>query len=145
MMDYSSLSAAEKDSLVRKAREIGFQTETDYGNCIQSCLNGLYCTFPDIGITKEMLQASFGIAGGCGCSLMGTCGALNAAAWVISIFMGRPIDDLDGDYQQCHEMIQDVVEKFRARYDGILCYEVYYARNEIEHCGDCHAPERAEP
>lgn len=124
MMDYSSLSAAEKDSLVRKAREIGFQTETDYGNCIQSCLNGLYCTFPDIGITKEMLQASFGIAGGCGCSLMGTCGALNAAAWVISIFMGRPIDDLDGDYQQCHEMIQDVVEKFRARYDGILCYEV---------------------
>ena len=73
MKDYTKLSQEEKDALVKKAMDVGFQTETDYGNCIQSCLYGLYCAFPDFGITKDMLKASFGIAGGTGCSLMGTC------------------------------------------------------------------------
>lgn len=124
MRDYTSLSSEEKEALVKKAMDIGFQTETEHGNCIQSCLYGLYCAFPDIGITEEMLQASFGIAGGCGCSLMGTCGALNAAAWVISLFYGRPIDDLGGDYQACHDKIQKIVKQFQERYGGILCHEV---------------------
>lgn len=96
MRDYTALSLEEKEALVKKAMEVSFQTETDYGNCIQSCLNGLYSAFPDIGITEDMLRCSFGIAGGCGCSLLGTCGALNAAAWIISLFYGRPIDDLGG-------------------------------------------------
>lgn len=62
MKDYTKLSPDEKDALVKKAMDVGFQTETDYGNCIQSCLNGLYEAFPDLGITKDMLKASFGIA-----------------------------------------------------------------------------------
>ena len=58
MKDYTKLSPDEKDALVKKAMDVGFQTETDYGNCIQSCLNGLYEAFPDLGITKDMLKAS---------------------------------------------------------------------------------------
>ena len=64
MQDYTKLSHEEKEALVKKAMDVGFQTETDYGNCIQSCLNGLYTAFPDLGITEDMLQACFGIAGG---------------------------------------------------------------------------------
>ncbi len=124
MKDYTKLSPEEKEELVRKAMDVGIQTETDYGNCIQSCLNGIYQAFPDIGLTEEMLQACFGIAGGCGCSLLGTCGALNAAAWVISMFYGRPINDLGGDYDECHEKIRKVVDCFKSRYDGVLCNEV---------------------
>lgn len=124
MTDYTKLSPEEKERLVKKAMDVGFQTETDYGNCIQSCLNGIYQAFPDAGLTEDMLQASFGIAGGCGCSLMGTCGALNAAAWVISLFCGRPIGDLDGDYDTCHQLVREVVERFRKEYDGVLCCEV---------------------
>jgi len=124
MKDYTKLSPEEKEVLVKKAMDTGFQTETDYGNCIQSCLNGLYRAFPDIGITEDMLKGCFGIAGGCGCSLLGTCGALNAAAWVISLFYGRPVDDLAGDYEACHAMIRKVTEQFRQRYGGILCNEV---------------------
>ena len=124
MTDYTKLPDEEKERLVKKAMDVGFQTETDYGNCIQSCLNGIYEAFPDIGLTRDMLQASFGIAGGCGCSLLGTCGALNAAAWVISLFYGRPIDDLGGDYDACHQMIREIVARFREHYDGILCNEV---------------------
>ena len=55
MQDYTKLSHEEKEALVKKAMDVGFQTETDYGNCIQSCLNGLYAAFPDLGITEDML------------------------------------------------------------------------------------------
>ncbi len=128
MKDYTKLSQEEKDALVKKAADIGFQTETDYGNCIQSCLYGLYCAFPDLGITEDMLKASFGIAGGCGCSLLGTCGALNAAAWAVSLCYGRPIDDLGGDYQECHNIIQKLVKEFKEEYDGVLCSDVMKQR-----------------
>ena len=124
MKNYSILPQEEKDALVAKARDKGFQTETDYGNCIQSCLIGLREAFPDIGITEDMIRGSFGLAGGCGCSLLGTCGALSGAAFAISLFEGRPLDDLGGDYQKTHDKIQTVVRRFREEYDGITCSEV---------------------
>ena len=124
MRDYSILSQEEKDALVKMAVDTAFNTETDYGNCIQSSLYGLSRAFPDIGLSDDILKGSFGIGGGCGLSLLGTCGALNAAAWVISMFYGRPADDLDGDYNNCQCMIREVVDTFRARYGGILCHEV---------------------
>ena len=124
MKDYTVLSQEEKEALVKKAMDVGFQTETDYGNCIQSILNGLYTAFPDLGITEDMLKGCFGIAGGCGCSLKGTCGALNAAAWAISLCRGRPITDLGGDYDACHAMVREVVDTFEKEYGGILCEDV---------------------
>ena len=36
MKDYTKLSPDEKDALVKKAMDVGFQTETDYGNCIKA-------------------------------------------------------------------------------------------------------------
>lgn len=139
MKDYTALSKKEKEALVQKARNVGIHTETYYGNCIQSMLNGIYEAFPDLGLTKEMLQACFGIAGGCGCCLEGTCGALNGAAWVISMFYGRPIDDLEGDYEPCHEMIRDVCDQFRKEYNGILCKDVMIDRMGAVY--DWHTPE----
>lgn len=124
MKDYTKLSPEEKEALVKKAAQVAFDTETDYGNCIQSSLHGLYRAFPDMGITEDMLRGCFGIAGGCGCSLLGTCGALNAAAWAISLFYGRPVDDLGGDYEDCHAMIRRVIDTFRKRYGTVLCSEV---------------------
>ena len=124
MKDYTKLSQEEKDALVKKAVDVAFQTETDYGNCIQSGLYGIYTAFPDIGITEDMLKASYGIAGGCGLSLLGTCGSLNAAAWVISMFYGRPITDLEGEYEKCHDLVRSIVDDFNKEYNGITCSEV---------------------
>jgi hypothetical protein len=128
MKDYTVLSPEEKEELVRIARNVGIHTETEYGNCIQSMLHGLYRAFPDLGITEDMLKGCFGIAGGTGCCLEGTCGALNAAAWAISLCYGRPIDDLGGDYDKCHQMIREVVEIFKEEYGGILCRDVMIDR-----------------
>ena len=124
MTDYSALTPETKEALVVKAKNVGYSTETLYGNCIQSTLHGIYRAFPDFGITEDMLRACFGMAGGCGCCLEGTCGALNGAAWVISMSKGRPINDLSGNYEECHAMIRDLVDTFKAEYGSILCSDV---------------------
>lgn len=124
MVKYDKLSPERKEALIAKAKNCGYSTETLYGNCIQSTLNGIYRAFPEFGISEDLLKACFGLAGGTGCCLDGTCGALNGAAMVISLAKGRPIDDLDGDYEECHEIIRDLADKFREKYGGILCKEV---------------------
>lgn len=125
MTDYSKLTPEAKEALVVKAKNIGYSTETLYGNCIQSTLHGIYRAFPDFGITEDMLRGCFGLAGGCGCCLDGTCGALLGAAWTISMSKGRPISDLGGNYEECHAMVREVVETFKNQYGGsILCRDV---------------------
>ncbi len=122
--DYSKLSQEMKEALVVKAKNCGYSTETLFGNCIQSTLNGIACAFPEYGVTNDLIKASFGLAGGCGCCLEGTCGALNGAAMIISIAKGRPVTDMDGDYEATHAMIREVVDTFRQHYGGILCSDV---------------------
>ena len=58
MKEYWKLSEEEKELLVRKAADVAHQTESLYGNCVQSVLNGLYEAFPDMGITPESKAAS---------------------------------------------------------------------------------------
>ena len=124
MTDYTKLSNEEKEALVQKAMQVGYDTEMNYGNCIQSTLNGIYQAFPDYGVTPELIKACFGVAGGCGCSLLGTCGALNGAAVAISVSHGRPLDDFGGQYDSVHAEVREVVDKFNKEFDGTLCTDV---------------------
>ena len=124
MKEYDKLTTEEKELLVKQAMDTAAETETLYGNCMQSVLNGLYKTFPDMGITPEMIKAGFGMAGGCCISLKGTCGALSAAAFAISLFYGRPVDDFPGYYDDCQALIRTVMDEFEERYGGVLCWEV---------------------
>lgn len=125
MKDYTILPQEEKDALVQKAGQIGYETETAYGNCAQSTLYALSRVFPDAGITDDFIQGCFGLAGGCGCSLDGTCGALNGAACAISVFKGRPVSGFGvPGYAPVHAMIRDVADQFKARYGSVLCKDV---------------------
>lgn len=116
MKDYAILPAEEKEALVKQAMDTAWHIEYDYGNCIQSVLCGLRESFPDIGITDDIIRASFGMAGGGCISLKGTCGALCGAAMAISLFYGRPADDLPGYYDDCHALIRTVMDEFEAKY-----------------------------
>ncbi|MBE6030947.1 MAG: C_GCAxxG_C_C family protein [Clostridiales bacterium] len=127
MEKYVKLSDAEKQALIDKVKQIGHDTETAYGSCAQSCLDALMKVFPELGITDELFTASYGLAGGCGCSLTGTCGALNGAALAISVYCGRNGKDMDGDYGACYEAIRKVVEPFKEKYNGVLCPDVMKA------------------
>lgn len=124
MKNYSALPDREKEALVNKARELAYATEMKYGNCVQSVLNALREVFPDMGITQEMIKGCFGLAGGCCISLKGTCGALSATAFAVSLFYGRPADDFGGYYEDCHALIRTVMDDFEKEYGGVLCSEV---------------------
>ena len=124
MKEYWNLPQEEKDALVKKACEVAHETESLYGNCVQSVLNGLYVAFPDMGITPEMIKGGFGLAGGCCISLKGTCGALSGAAFAISLFYGRPIDDFAGYYDDCQALIRTVMDAFEEKYGSVLCCDV---------------------
>ena len=121
MKDYAILPAEEKEALVKQAMDTAWHIEYDYGNCIQSVLCGLRESFPDIGITDDIIRASFGMAGGGCISLKGTCGALCGAAMAISLFYGRPADDLPSYYDDCHALIRTVMDEFEAKYGSVLC------------------------
>ena len=124
MKDYTKLTPEAKEALVMKAKKCGYATETLYGNCIQSAMNGIYRAFPEFGITEDMIKGCFGMAGGLGCCLEGTCGALSGAAFVISLSKGRPVTDLPGNYEEAHAMIRDLAETFKKEYGSILCKDV---------------------
>lgn len=124
MKEYWLLPQEEKDALVKKAADAAAETESLYGNCVQSVLNGLYVAFPDMGITPEMIKGGFGLAGGCCISLKGTCGALSGAAFAISLFYGRPIDDFAGYYDDCQALIRTVMDAFEEKYGSVLCCDV---------------------
>ena len=120
MKDYTKLSASEKEALVKKASESAYNYEKTYGSCAQSCLGGLRDAFPDLGVTDEMFKTSYGLAGGCGCCLEGTCGALSGAAMAISILNGRDKDHRDDDFSACYDKIKKVIANFRSKY-GVTC------------------------
>ena len=124
MKDYAALPYEEKEALVKQAMDRAWQIEYDYGNCIQSVLCGLMEAFPDMGLTPDMVKASFGMAGGGCISLKGTCGALCGAAMAISLFYGRPVDDLPGYYDDCHALIRTIMDAFEAEYGSVLCCDV---------------------
>ena len=124
MKEYWLLPQEEKEALIKKAADRAYQIELNYGNCIQSVLGGLMEAFPDMGVTPELIQASFGLAGGGCISLKGTCGALSGAAMAISLFYGRPMDDLGGYYDDCHALIRTVMDDFEAEYGSVLCCDV---------------------
>jgi hypothetical protein len=56
MKDYTKLTPEAKEALVMKAKKCGYATETLYGNCIQSAMNGIYRAFPEFGITEDMIR-----------------------------------------------------------------------------------------
>ena len=124
MTDYTKLTPEAKEALVVKAKKCGYSTETLYGNCIQSTLNGIYRAFPDFGVTPDMIKGCFGMAGGLGCGPEGTCGALSGASFVISLSKGRPVTNLDGGYEEAHAMIREVAETSKKEYGSILCCDV---------------------
>ena len=132
MKDYTKLSASEKEALVKKASESAYNYEKTYGSCAQSCLGGLRDAFPDLGVTDEMFKTSYGLAGGCGFCLEGTCGALSGAAMAISILNGRDKDHMDDDFSACYDKIKKVIANFRSKY-GVTCREVQTAM-----LGDCY-------
>lgn len=125
-MNYTKLSEGEKNALIQKAADAAYHYENTYGSCAQSCLGGLREAFPELGISDEMFKSSYGLAGGCGCSIKGTCGALSGAAMAVSLIAGRDHKHMDDDFTACYDKVKKVLGAFEEKF-GVTCCEVQTA------------------
>ena len=124
MKDYSILTKEEKEALIQKARDIGYQYENRYGNCSQCMLASLSDVFPDLGIDDRLIKSVYGLGGGFARTTFGTCGALSAAAVAISLRLGRERQKMDEDPEACMFAAGKVYNQFVEKYGGPRCRDV---------------------
>jgi C_GCAxxG_C_C family probable redox protein len=112
----------EKEEKMKKAYELGFKYERDYGSCPQ-------CTFAAVSETlgkesKEIFKAIDGLAGGLGRTTNGTCGALTGGVAKISQRYGREDFPNLGQREKCMMLAKKLHDRFIEEYGSIICKDV---------------------
>ena len=118
------LEKAAGEESMKRAYELGFNFEKEYGSCAQ-------CVFAAVGEalgngSKEVFKAIDAFAGGLGRSGNGTCGALSGGVAAISRRYGR--EDFhasrDRDRERCMTLAKLLHDRFVEEYGSILCKDI---------------------
>jgi C_GCAxxG_C_C family probable redox protein len=117
------LNAAKEESM-KRAYELGFGLERDYGSCPQ-------CVFAAVGEilengSGEIFKAIDAFAGGLGRSGNGTCGALSGGVAAISCIYGREDfhDPSASNRELCMVLAKRLHDRFVEEYGSILCKDI---------------------
>ena len=115
---------ANRDALIKKASQLAFEYERDYGGCAQCVLASIRDSVG--GISDDAFQAATGLAGGVGLSGR-ACGALTGGTMAISSFFGRDyahFNDVEGRRFITLRMCGKLVEKFREEFGSPDCFDI---------------------
>ncbi len=118
------MDTKQKDEILQKAYELGFQYERDYRGCAQCAIAGMYDA---MGIKNDAVyKAGSGLAGGGGECTDGNCGGYTGASMVLASFFGRTRDEeasKDGraDKYVSFRMTRALHDKFVEKYGSVLC------------------------
>jgi len=113
----------EKEEKSKKAYDLGFKNERDYGSCPQ-------CTFAAVSEvlgngSDEIFQAIDGLAGGTARTTNGTCGALSGGIAAISRRFGRKEFPTLGTREKMMELSKKLHDKFMDEYGSIICKDIH--------------------
>jgi C_GCAxxG_C_C family probable redox protein len=115
---------AKREELMKRAYELGFGFERDYGSCPQ-------CVFAAVGEilgngSEETFKAIDALAGGLGRSGNGTCGALSGGVAAISRIYGRKdFHDPDASGRElCMVLAKRLHDRFVEEYGSIICKDI---------------------
>jgi C_GCAxxG_C_C family probable redox protein len=115
---------AKREELMKRAYELGFGFERDYGSCPQ-------CVFAAVGEilgdgSEEIFKAIDAFAGGLGRSENGTCGALSGGVAAISRVYGRKDfhDPDDSGRELCMVLAKRLHDRFVEEYGSIICKDI---------------------
>lgn len=114
-----------REELLKKAYELGFTYEKEYGGCAQ-------CVIAAIQDALDMrddaiFKVGSGFAGGMGLTGAGPCGALSGGVMAMSSKIGRQRQnwkDPEGIRRKSYQMARKLCDKFMQEYDGLTCREV---------------------
>ena len=115
---------ATRDELIKKASQLAFEYERDFGGCAQCVLAAIK---DSVGVVSDdVFQAATGLAGGVG--LQGrACGALTGGVMALSSFFGRDyahFNDLAGQRFITLRMCGQLAEKFKAEFGSPDCFDI---------------------
>ncbi len=116
------LVKSDKEDLMKRAYELGFNFEREYGSCSQC----VFAAFSEVlgKRNEEIFKAIDGLAGGLGRTGNGTCGALSGGVAAISQRYGREEFPNLGQREKCMTLSKKLHDKFIEEYGSILCKDV---------------------
>jgi Putative redox-active protein (C_GCAxxG_C_C) len=117
----------EREAMIQKAFDLGFQNERDYRGCAQCAIAGMYDA---MGIKNDSVyKAGSGLAGGGGECTTGNCGGFTGPSMTMAAFFGRTREEegsTEGraDKYVSFRMTRALHDKFVEKYGGVLCNQV---------------------
>ncbi len=116
----------KKAELIKKAEQLAFEYEQNYGGCAQCTLAAIKDTLGKVN--SEVIKSATGLAGGVG-FLGSTCGALTGGVLALSLWKGREYGNLDDPEKvRLYSCIlaRRLGEKFIQEYGSVLCKDIQY-------------------
>ena len=111
--------------ILKKAYELGFNYEKEYGGCCQSVLAAIQDTL-DMK-NDAIFKAGTGLAGGLGATGAGTCGALSGGAMTISSRIGRDRNNFKDPEKirfQAYLLAKKLYDRFVEEYGSGTCNDI---------------------
>jgi C_GCAxxG_C_C family probable redox protein len=123
---YEGWILMNKESLIKKAYELGFDYEKTYHGCAQCAIAAIQDA---LEVRNDFVfKASSGFAAGCGLLRDGVCGGYAGGIMMMSLFFGRRREKFDNDrdenYRSYH-MACALHEKFLHEYGTIICQDIH--------------------
>jgi C_GCAxxG_C_C family probable redox protein len=116
------LAKLNKEELTKRAYDLGFEYEKEYGSCPQ-------CTFAAVSEVlgtnnREIFKTIDGLAGGLARTGDGTCGALTGGVAAISQRFGREEFPKTGQREKCMILSKRLHDRFIEEYGSVVCKDV---------------------
>ena len=116
----------EREKVLEKAYDKGFEYEKEYGFCSQAVLSAIQDVFG--GVDNKVIESSHALAGGGALVGDGTCGACAGSMMAISAFFGRNRDQFNegeiGDWMKSSEVSKKVRERFSDEFGSVICNDI---------------------
>ncbi len=117
----------DKDELLKKAYERGFEFEKQYHGCAQCAVGALYEVFPDLR-NDHVFRAAGGLGGGVGLTCKGHCGALTGGVMVLSQLYGRELNEIADPARKralAFRLGEKMARKFIEKYGTLICEQIH--------------------
>ena len=115
-----------RESLIKKAYDLGFEYEKKYRGCSQSTIASVQDT---LEIRNDFVfKAASGFPAGCGLLGDGMCGGYTGGIMIMSLFFGRRREKFDDDREENYRsfrMACALHDKFIEEYGTIICRDIH--------------------
>jgi hypothetical protein len=139
MVKKIEIDKAKRERIIDKAGQLAKEKAAKYDACAPGTFEAICDAFKSEGIEffppeiqRMLVQGMIGLQGGIAMTGVGTCGAVSAAAFLISHVVGvtseELAEDVNRNYAIAVPIVEYVVDRFEEDYGAIDCLRLRYNR-----------------